>query len=83
MTKRVKMLQVESINLVPLNGHCFNAEEKTTLQTSIQTLKHANQLDSVYIWGKIFGTQKDYLLVVGWKSSKMFERTFFFRYIVF
>ena len=76
-------MELDHIHLTPtINGFSFSIEEKVLLQASLPLLKQDYKLWSVLVWGKILGTQKDYILAQGQvkNDADYGSSMFFFRY---
>ena len=58
------------------SGHTLNVEERTALQTSLLILKKNAKFKKVQFWGKIFGTQRDYLIAQGFGDTFLQKKTF-------
>lgn len=48
------------------NGFTLNVEERAALQSSLPLLKRNGKFTRLVFWGKVFGLQKDYLIVQGY-----------------
>ena len=60
---------LDEFNLTSYNGNTLNLEEKSALQTSLPILKRNCKFRRVHFWGKVFGTNKDYLIAQGYGNN--------------
>jgi len=51
-------------------GNVLNCQELVGLQAGLTVLRSKEKFGSVYLWGKIFGTKKDYYIAYGLRDSE-------------
>ncbi|KAI9140145.1 radial spoke head protein 9 [Paraphysoderma sedebokerense] len=56
------MAQLADLPYFSTAGFTFNVEERSSLSSSLITLKHSQNFDRVFLWGKVLGIQHDYLI---------------------
>ncbi|XP_067841275.1 radial spoke head protein 9 homolog [Heptranchias perlo] len=59
------------LNYVSSSGGVLTAEQKTTLQISLELVKKNYKFTRVYFWGKIMGLNADYFIVQGVEKDEM------------
>jgi len=53
------------LDFIAPSGHTLPLEQRAALQSSLPLLKKNLKLDRVIFWGKVFGSEKDYLIAQG------------------
>jgi len=61
-----------------ISGHSLTLEERVHLKISLIEVKLNEDFNVVELWGKIFGIQKDYLIVCATKISHQIDKKYFF-----
>ncbi len=84
-TKKNKQVQIfcqkmnaDLLHLTWLSGNTLNLEETSSLLPSISIVQDSQNFSQVSFWGKIYGTQKDYLIVQGVQDN-LFKKKFLYR----
>lgn len=57
------------LKAVASGGNVLNVSEITGIQAGLTVLKNQDKYSSIYLWGKIYGTDADYYLAYGLKDS--------------
>ncbi|KAJ3194769.1 Radial spoke head protein 9 [Irineochytrium annulatum] len=71
-------IDVESLSNFSLVGFVLNTEERAVISTSLRLKAQAEQLaGGIYLWGKIIGVNKDYLIAQAPQES-LFNRKFYY-----
>lgn len=53
------------LKAVVASGHVLNLQEQTCIQAGLTALRSQERLDTVFLWGKIYGVETDYYLAYG------------------
>ncbi|KAM8826636.1 radial spoke head protein 9 homolog isoform 2-T2 [Synchiropus picturatus] len=67
-----------SLDIVAINGHTLNMEQRAALQTSSTLLKKRHRFRRLLFWGKILGLKVDYFIVQGRGEDEVKEKTFLY-----
>lgn len=60
----------QGLKSVASAGYVFSCQEITSLQASLTVLRSKESYDSIYLWGKLFGTSSDYYVAYGIRDSE-------------
>jgi len=66
---RSNVMQLSDLDSVGYAGRGLNVAERATLEITMAKKVREESLDEMLFWGKIFGTNKDYLICVGTKKA--------------
>jgi radial spoke head protein 9 len=58
------------LKYINLNGVTLNIDERLNIKLALQQLQSDLKLDSIYLWGKIIGTVKDYFIAYSLDYSR-------------
>eukprot|EP00727_Mastigamoeba_balamuthi_P010792 m51a1_g6335 hypothetical protein (323) ;mRNA; r:19725-20919 len=58
-------------------GVALSVEQRAALRGSLAALKRDNKLEHVFLWGRILGVARDYLIAKGSRET-LFDRKFFY-----
>jgi hypothetical protein len=61
-----------------ITGHVLTFEERAHLKFSMIEVKLNEDFESIVFWGKLFGIQNDYLIIVATKINQHVEKKYFF-----
>lgn len=70
------------LHLSSLSGNCLNLEETASLLPSMSVVQDTQEFAHVSFWGKILGTQKEYLIIQGIQDN-IFKKKFLYRFDIF
>ncbi|KAI8826722.1 uncharacterized protein EV422DRAFT_616153 [Fimicolochytrium jonesii] len=73
----MSFLNLEDISYLSLAGFTLNVEERSALRSSLQVKKDQEKLDEIWLWGKVLGVQRDYLIAQA-VGDNPFARKFFY-----
>ncbi|KAJ3412508.1 Radial spoke head protein 9 [Chytridiales sp. JEL 0842] len=73
----MSFLDLQDISQFSLVGFTLNVEERSVLSTSLKVKADDERLPNVYLWGKILGIQKDYLIAQA-PHDNPFSRKYFY-----
>lgn len=71
-------VEKEDLDLITIAGFALNVEEKAALFASLLLKKEEEKLANIYLWGKILGIQKDYIIAQSVAKGNFFERKYFY-----
>lgn len=59
-------------------GKAFSLEHGLTLKSTLTSLCHAKQFQTVHFWGIIYGVENDYMVAYGIGQDYLKDRSFFY-----
>ena len=59
----------------------FGFEERQYLQTSLAIVQKENHLKNIFVWGRIFTCENDYVVAFGYVDDVLKTRKFFYTYV--
>ena len=72
-------MELEDLPFLAFTGQTLNLEERAGLETQMAKRRLEGGYPQVYFWGKISGTEADYLVVYGFSPSESWpKKTFYF-----
>jgi radial spoke head protein 9 len=74
----MSFLDLSDITQFSLVGTTLNVEERSVLATSLKIKADDEKLSNVYLWGKILGIHKDYMIAQA-PHDNPFSRKYFYR----
>ncbi|KAI8592249.1 Radial spoke head protein 9 [Geranomyces variabilis] len=74
----MSFLCLDDVPYFTLAGFTLNIEERAALASSLQTKKAQEKLDNIWLWGKVLGVQRDYLVAQALSSDDPFSRKFYY-----
>ncbi|KAI9101039.1 hypothetical protein DFS34DRAFT_612977 [Phlyctochytrium arcticum] len=70
-------VSLDDMTYLSLAGFILNPEERAALASSLEAKKSQEKLDEMWIWGKVNGVQRDYLIAQA-IGDNIFSRKFFY-----
>lgn len=64
----------------PILGHVLTLAERAVCAGALQKVALSDSYNAVSFWGKIQGTEGDYLIAQSWTLGESIQKAFFFRY---
>ncbi|KAJ3007240.1 Radial spoke head protein 9 [Thoreauomyces humboldtii] len=73
----MSFLSLDDAPYFSLAGFTLNIEEKSALSSSLQVKKEQEKLGDIWLWGKVLGVQRDYLVAQA-IGNDAFDRKFYY-----
>lgn len=77
----MSFLALDDLPYLSLAGFTLNTEEKAAIASSLEVKQDQEKLDDIWLWGKILGVQRDYLIAQA-VADNVFARKFYYRCIL-
>ncbi len=75
-------MDLQDLNALGFSGRTLNIEERAGLEVAIAKRRLEDGLQDLGFWGKVYGDEDDYLVVVGYGPSEDYPaKRFFYTYV--
>lgn len=76
-------MDLQDLNALGFSGRTLNIEERAGLEVAIAKRRLEDGLQDLGFWGKVYGDEDDYLVVVGYGPSEDYPaKRFFYTYVL-
>ncbi|KAJ3297018.1 Radial spoke head protein 9 [Borealophlyctis nickersoniae] len=74
----MSLLNLDDLPYFSLAGFTLNIEERAAITSSLQLKKDQEKLESIGLWGKILGVQRDYYIAQSVEQANVFARKYYY-----
>lgn len=77
----MSLFEISDIAHFSIAGFTLNVEERASLKASLLVKQQEEKLDSINLWGKVLGIQRDYYLAQSSGADLLAEKKFYYRFV--